>query len=100
MAGILAGLYIFFRRWQQQRLVEDTPQARVRSAPQGYVKLSGRAHSASGKLLRAPLTGRTCVWWTYRIQQREHNQLLGMSWRHGDSGTSEQPFLLNDQGDR
>jgi hypothetical protein len=99
IAGILAGLYLFFRRWQQQRLVEDTPQARIRSAPQGYVKLSGRAGSADGKLLRAPLTGRPCVWWTYRVQQRNNNRLVGISWQHGDSGTSDQPFALIDQGD-
>ena len=66
-AGVLTGLYIFFRRWRQQRLVEDTPAARIRSAAQGYVRLSGRAQAADGKPLRAPLTGRRCVWWTYRI---------------------------------
>jgi hypothetical protein len=99
LAGTLAGLCVFFRRWQQQRLVEDTPQARIRSAPQGYVKLSGRARSADGKSLRAPLTGRTCVWWSYRVQQRQNNRPLGISWRHGDSGTSDQSFLLIDQDD-
>lgn len=100
IAGILSGLYLFFRRWQQQRLVEDTPQVRVRSAPQGYVKLCGRARSANGKLLRAPLTGRACVWWTYRVQQRDNNRLRAISWGHSDSGTSDQPFLLIDQGDQ
>jgi hypothetical protein len=98
-AGMLTGLYLFFRRWQQQRLIEDTPQARIRSAPQGYVKLSGRARCADGKLLRAPLTGRPCVWWSYRVQRRENNRLAGISWRYGDSGTSDQPFLLIDQSD-
>jgi hypothetical protein len=98
-AGMLTGLYLFFRRWRQQRLVEDTPQARIRSAPQGYVKLNGRARCADGNLLRAPLTGRRCVWWSYRIQQRRNNRPLGISWRNGDSATSDQPFLLTDQGD-
>jgi hypothetical protein len=98
-AGILAGLYIFFRRWRQQRLIEDTPEARIRSAPQGYVKLAGRARSLDGEALRAPLTGRRCVWWTYRIEQREHSGRGAVLWRHGDSGTSDQSFLLTDESD-
>jgi hypothetical protein len=98
-AGVLTGLYIFFRRWRQQRLVEDTPAARIRSAPQGYVRLSGRAQPADGKALRAPLTGRSCVWWTYRIQQRERDGRAAILWRHNDTGTSDQPFLLIDQSD-
>jgi len=100
IAGILIGLYRFFRRWRQQRLVEDTPQARIRSAPQGYVKLCGRARSMDGELLRAPLTGRACVWWSYRVQQRDNNRLRAFAWRHSDSGTSDQPFLLIDQRDQ
>ena len=98
-AGVLTGLYIFFRRWRQQRLVEDTPAARIRSAAQGYVRLSGRAQAVDGKALRAPLTGRRCVWWTYRIQQRGRGGRDSILWRHDNSGTSDQPFLLIDQSD-
>ena len=98
-AGVLTGLYIFFRRWRQQRLVEDTPAARIRSAAQGYVRLSGRAQAADGKPLRAPLTGRRCVWWTYRIQQRGRGAPDSIPWSHNNSGTSDQPFLLIDQND-
>jgi len=98
-AGILTGLYIFFRRWHQQRLVEDTPEARIRSAPQGYVKLSGRARSMDGKPQRAPLSGRSCVWWTYQVEQRQNSRLPGISWLLSDSGTSDRPFLLIDQSD-
>ena len=98
-AGVLTGLYTFFRRWRQQRLVEDTPAARIRSAAQGYVKLSGRAQAADGNALRAPLTGRRCVWWTYRIQQRGRGGRDSILWGHNDAGTSDQFFLLVDQGD-
>jgi hypothetical protein len=98
-AGIAAGLHMFFRRWRQRRLLEDTPTAHIRSAAQGYVKLSGRARSLDGKSLRAPLTGRSCVWWTFRIEQRGSyvraaNRLLNIN-----RGTSDQPFLLIEQGD-
>ncbi len=99
-AGILAGLYLFFRRWREQRLVEDTPEARIRSAPQGYVKLSGRARAVDGKLQRAPLSGRNCVWWTYRVEERRNNRLGSFSWHGTDSDTCAQPFLLADQADQ
>jgi E3 Ubiquitin ligase len=98
--GILTGLYIFFRRWRWQRLVEDTPQARIRSAPQGFVKLSGRAQAVDGKPLRAPLSGRRCVWWTFRVEQRRRNgRAVGFGWSSCDSGTSDQPFILADGND-
>jgi len=99
-AGILTGLYIFFRRWGQQRVVEDTPEARIRSAPQGYVKLSGRARPVDGTPLRAPLTGRSCVWWSYRVEHRGHHRMDDIPWRAGESGTSDQPFLLADENDQ
>jgi hypothetical protein len=98
-AGIAAGLHMFFRRWRQRRRLEDTPAAHIRSAPQGYVKLSGRARSVNGKSLRAPLTGRSCVWWSFRIEQRGNyaraaNFLLNMN-----RGASDQPFELIEQAD-
>jgi E3 Ubiquitin ligase len=96
-AGVLFGLYLFFRRWQEQRLIEDTPRARIRSAPQGYVKLSGHARTAQGTPMHAPLTGRSCVWWTYEIEGRKGGGLFESSWTCTDSGTSDKPFLLTDE---
>jgi hypothetical protein len=98
-AGIFGGLYIFFHRWRQQRLVEDTPASRIRSAPQGYARISGRARRVGDKALRAPLTGRSCVWWSYRVEQRERCGRYANLWHRNDSGTSNQPFLLVDQGE-
>jgi hypothetical protein len=98
-AGIAVGLHMFFRRWRQRRLLEDTPAAHIRSAAQGYVKLSGRARSVDGKPLRAPLTGRSCVWWSYRIEQRgRYNQVENLLRSHY-RGNSDQPFLLIEQDD-
>jgi hypothetical protein len=98
-AGIAVGMYMFFRRWKQRRLLEDTPAAHIRSAPQGYVKLSGRARSVDGKSLHAPLTGRGCVWWSYRIEQRGRNSRPAIVWGN-DCGTSDRRFLLVEQGDQ
>jgi hypothetical protein len=97
LAGVSFGLYSFFRRWQQQRLLQDTPQARIRSAAQGFVKLSGRAKPLSGKSLRAPLSGRSCVWWKYTVRTRAWGPAT--NWRIGDWGTSDEPFLLSDDAE-
>jgi hypothetical protein len=98
LLGLSFGLYDFFRRWRQQRMLQDTPAARIRSAPQGYVKLTGRAKPLSGKTLRAPLTGRSCVWWKYTVHTRANGP--GTLWRVEDRGASDQPFLLTEQADQ
>jgi hypothetical protein len=90
LAGICFGLYGFFHRWKQRRWLQDTPEARIRSAPQGYLRLSGRAKSTD-KPLRAPLTGRACVWWKYSV--RPQNRRSGVS----QSDTSTTSFLLIDE---
>jgi hypothetical protein len=90
LAGVGFGLYGFFHRWKQRRWLEETPEARVRSAAQGYVRLTGRAQPLGLKPLRAPLTGRPCVWWKYSIQSR--NTRPG-----GESDISTEPFTLTDE---
>ncbi len=98
-AGIAVGLHMFFRRWRQQRRLEDTPAAHIRSAAQGYVKLSGRARSVDGKSLCASLTGRSCVWWSYSIEQRGSYARAANLLLNINRGSSDQPFLLIEQGD-
>jgi hypothetical protein len=94
LAGLGYGLYLFFRRWREQRFLEDTPSARIRSAPQGYVKLAGEARATEAALL-APLTRRACVWWTYRVETRSNSN----RWNYLEGGTSDANFLLYDGED-
>jgi hypothetical protein len=93
LAALLYTLYRFFHRWHEARLLRDTPQARVRSAAQGYVKLTGLAKAAAGPALRAPLSGRACVWWSFDVEERVSTMGRGR-WQHTDGGTSDAPFLL------
>jgi len=88
LAGVGFGLYGFFHRWKQRRWLEETPESRVRSAAQGYVRLTGRAQPLGLKPLRAPITGRPCVWWKYSIQSRNARP---------ESDTSTEPFTLTDE---
>jgi hypothetical protein len=96
LAGVGFGLYGFFHRWKQRRWLEETPESRVRSAAQGYVRLYGRAQPLGLKPLRAPLTGRPCVWWKYTVRT-EGGRSNG--WRGGQSETSTEPFTLTDAAD-
>jgi hypothetical protein len=83
---------------RRARIIDDTPTSRVRSAAQGYVELSGRAGFASNET-RAPLSGRPCVWWMYRVERRRESDRGRSSWETISRGTSELAFLLTDASD-
>jgi hypothetical protein len=76
------------------RLIRDTPTARLRSAPQGYVELIGQARPVR-TLMPAKLTGIPCCWYRWRIEKRSRS---GRSdhWRTIDQGALERPFVLDD----
>jgi hypothetical protein len=94
-AGALLALYNFFVRLRRDRLVADTPPVRIRSAAQGYVKVSGRAAAAGASPARAPLSARPCVWWDYQIARLERDRRRSQ-WHTIESGTSVELFALID----
>ena len=80
------------RSFWKLRLIVDTPTARIRSAAQGYVELTGIAHPHR-ELVAAPLTGTPCVWYRYEIEERRGSG-RNASWvtvERGDAGT---PFQI------
>lgn len=85
-----------FRWWRRARLIDDTPTSRVRSAAQGYVELSGRATLPAATQLAAPLSGRPCVWWLFRIERKRQSG-KNTRWETVNKGISNQPFLLTDE---
>lgn len=88
-AGALYGALYFGRRaWR----LADTPIARVRAAPQGYVELYGRARLLPGPPILAPLSGLPCAWYRYRIEERSS----GGRWWWVESGDSDNLFALGD----
>ncbi len=84
-----------FRSLRRARLIEDTPTARIRSAPQGFVELAGRAVNLPGEPILTPLSGRACVWYAYRIERWEPKG-RGGRWISVDQGESEAIFALED----
>ncbi|MGD2118177.1 MAG: GIDE domain-containing protein [Chromatiales bacterium] len=98
--AFLAGLSIlsfygalrFFRR---NRIIVDTPTARIRSAPQGYVELAGVAQLEKDQPVIAPLTDTPCCWYRYKIERESDNK-----WRTVEKGDSEIAFVIEDDTGR
>jgi hypothetical protein len=93
---------IFLRRgldaFWRLRTIADTPTARIRSAPQGYVELCGRV-LAHGDLVTAPLTGIACVWYRFKVQERRGSG-KNTRWVTLHQGKADRPFLLEDETGR
>ena len=93
--GTGAGLYWSVRGLRHARLIGDTPTARVRSAPQGYVELKGTANAMEGPPIISPLTARRCVYWFYKIERRVQSG-RSSHWRTIEKGRSDDLFHLED----
>jgi E3 Ubiquitin ligase len=84
-----------FKAWARNRVIEDTPTSRVRSAAQGYVEISGLSVLPPDCHNKAPLTRVPCAWWRYKIEERRYAG-RSRSWFTIQSDTSTEPFLLDD----
>jgi hypothetical protein len=94
--GALLCLYGFFRRLRRDRLLADTPLVHIRSAAQGYVKVAGRARPAGAAPSAAPLSGRPCVWWDFKIAEQQRDSRGRTEWHTVESATSVELFVLAD----
>jgi hypothetical protein len=90
--GFWVCLYLAWRYFRYARALTDTPTARIRSAPQGYVELSGLALNGPEGPVAAPLSGSPCVWYRFRVEKRAGDG----KWKVVDRGASEAPFILRD----
>ena len=95
-AGALLCLYGFFRRMRRDRLLADTPVLHIRSAAQGYVKFEGQARPAGAAPTAAPLSGRPCVWWDFKVAEQQRDSRGRTEWHTVESATSVEPFVLAD----
>jgi hypothetical protein len=84
-----------FKAWAKNRVIEDTPTSRVRSAAQGYVEISGLSVLPPDCHNKAPLTRIPCAWWRYKIEERRYAG-RSRSWFTIQGDTSTEPFLLDD----
>ncbi len=98
-AAAFVALLLSLRHVRRNRLLADTTAVRIRSAAQGYVKVSGRAVPAHFEPTRAPLTGRPCVWWSYQIEYDQSDKPGRSDWRTCEQASSVELFMLVDEDD-
>jgi hypothetical protein len=94
-AAAVYSFWFTFKAWRKNRVIEDTPTSRVRSAAQGYVELSGMGILPPDAKNKGPLSGIPCTWWRYNVQERRRSGRR-RAWATVASDTSEIPFLLDD----
>jgi|GEM_PF-4062355 hypothetical protein len=89
-------IYFLFKTYKNLIKIyslKNIPIAKVNTAPQGYIKLSGmfKPYQTQAK---AFLTQQPCVWYEYRIEYYQAKQ-----WQHLESGQSTAYWLLEDDSD-
>jgi hypothetical protein len=94
--GAVIGLLGSLRRMRRNRLLTDTPAVRIRSAAQGYVKVSGRTAPAHPQPTLAPLSNRPCAWWGYEIAQLDERTRGKEEWHTVEKAASVELFMLVD----
>jgi len=80
-----------FRDLRMQRLIQNTPTARIRSMPMGLVEINGEASPRSE--LTAPFSGRPCTYWQLDIATRSRRN----AWQVVHRNASGHPFFLRDE---
>ena len=93
--GVVWCFFASFRYLRHARLMEDIPTSRVRSAPQGYVELSGIAKLMDGPPIACPLSGIHCLWWRFTVEKHVRSNKRSY-WKNIETGTSEDLFYLED----
>lgn len=97
------GVSALFFAWinlVRKRVMEDMPTAKLRSAPQGYIELQGRAELMDGAPIYAPLSRELCTWYRFKVESKEResfNNSGDSKWRTIQSATSDDLFYLVDE---
>lgn len=98
--GFCAALAVFSFLWflesfRRYRLLQDTPTAKIGTAPQGYVEVNGLAENIPGKTQKSPLSLQPCVWYKYKVEEHRGSG-KNARWVTVDSGESVASFLVKD----
>lgn len=94
--ALLAMSAVSFFAWvanhRRYRAIHDLPTSRVASAAQGYVELFGRAELLAGEPVLSRLSGTTCCWYSFVVEEKDSQD----NWKTVDRGSSVEHFLLVD----
>ncbi len=95
--GFFGGLYYFFkgfRTFRKYRVVEDTPETRIRSIPMGLVDIQGQARGQ--ETLLSPITRTPCFLYQVSIEEWHSDSRGGGSWKHCATDIQNVKFYLED----
>lgn len=87
----LISLWAWAANYQRCRVISDTPTSRIASAAQGYVELYGRTATAYNNLLISPYSHTRCIWYRYRVYEKEDQ-----GWRQISNHTSDSTIEISD----
>jgi hypothetical protein len=91
-----AVLFIFgFFTLSRKRLIQNTPTSKIRSIAMGLVEVYGEVVPSKENVLKSPLTGKSCVYYKYDIQELRSTGKQS-SWITIDGGTDMAEFFLKD----
>lgn len=76
---------------RRHRTIADIPTARIASAPQGYIEISGRGSQPPGERLLSPVHQLPCLWYRYIVERRRDDR-----WEYVESGVSDDTFGVDD----
>ena len=83
-----------FRSWRIQRLIQDTPTARIRSMAMGRVELNGHVECRSRQA--GPFSGHECAYWEIDIATQSGRRHGTDRWSVVHTACSGSPFYLRD----
>jgi E3 ubiquitin ligase len=92
----IAGFVFAFINVHRKRIIEDTPTSKIRSAAQGYLELVGHGHLMDGQPIISPLTGSTCTWYEFKVDERRQSG-KNSKWVTIRKGISDELFLIKDE---
>ncbi len=92
----IAGFFLAFTYMQRKRIIEDTPTSKIRSAAQGYLELVGHGYLMEGQPIISPLTGTTCTWYEFKVEERRQTG-KNSEWKTVRKGISDELFLIKDE---
>lgn len=89
-----AGFIHGFRALRVQRLIADTPTAKVRSLAMGLVEVQGKVCARSR--VTTPFTNQACAWWEIELQTLRQSGKGVKHWNTVYREQSGNPFYLDD----
>lgn len=89
-AGIALCGWVYCHRLH--RRIADAPLVPIATAPQGFVSIAGRGRELQGVPLRSPLTHLPCLWYHYKVEERDNND----RWVGRSEECSDSSFVVAD----